>query len=420
VIHQISPRLVLVAALTSIALLAAVVLGRPEVVVLAAPGVAAVLVGIALHEWPDLAVDVSSDTDQTVEGDEMTFLVSVTSRVGVPWLDLDLDLPPDFETVAGTSRMIGRVPPRTRLVFRLPVTPTRWGIASPTRLEVVARDRFGFFVSSFVQRVELPIRIHPDERRLQAMLVPPRLRPRLGNHTSRDRGTGSDYADVRPMASGDPGRAINWRASARRRERWVSERHPERASDVVLFVDSLFAVGPEVDNTVHLAVRAALSLADSHIGAHDRVGLLDVGHRVRWVQPRLGRAHLHRLIDALLAIEVERTFGHPRLAHLPLQRLAPGTLIVVLTSLLDERPLSLVADVRARRHDVVVVECDIGDRLAAPVGITEALVRRLWEVERAALRHRLAVVGVPLVRWDGVESLPARLAVLNAAMAAAR
>jgi uncharacterized protein (DUF58 family) len=420
VIHQVTPRLLLVVALTCVVLVAGVAAGLPQLVVLATPGVAVIAFGIALHRWPDIDVEVTSDTDQAVENDEICFLVTVTSRSGVPWLDLDLGLPPDFEPVAGTSRMIGRVPARSRLVFRLPVRLARWGIAAPTRLDVVARDRFGFFVSSRVLRPEVPIRIHPSQRRLAGMLVPPRLRPRLGNHTSRQRGTGSDYADVRPMVAGDPGRAINWRVSARRGERWVSDRHPERASDVLIFVDSLLAVGPAVDNTIHLAVRAALSLADSHIGSHDRVGLLDVGHKVRWIPPRLGRAHLHRIVDALLAIEVERTFGHPRVAHLPLRHLAPGTLIVVLTSLLDERPVSLVADIRARGHDVVVVECSPGSRIPPPAGLSEALARRLWRVERAALRHRLALVGVPLVRWDGVESLPARLAALNDAMAARR
>ena len=44
------------------------------------------------------------------------------------------------------------------------------------------------------------------------------------------------HAPVR--GPGDPLKRVNWRASARRNELWVNESHPERNTDVILFVDS--------------------------------------------------------------------------------------------------------------------------------------------------------------------------------------
>ena len=43
---------------------------------------------------------------------------------------------------------------------------------------------------------------------------------------------------MREWAPGDRVKSINWRASARRGVLWVNEQHPERNTDVVLFLDT--------------------------------------------------------------------------------------------------------------------------------------------------------------------------------------
>ena len=59
-----------------------------------------------------------------------------------------------------------------------------------------------------------------------------------GSQVARSKGDGVEYADIRDFVPGDRVRSINWRASARRQGLVVNERHPERNTDVVLFVDS--------------------------------------------------------------------------------------------------------------------------------------------------------------------------------------
>ena len=49
---------------------------------------------------------------------------------------------------------------------------------------------------------------------------------------------------------------VNWRASARRGELWVNESHPERNTDVILFVDSFAEARLGDEGTLDLAVRA--------------------------------------------------------------------------------------------------------------------------------------------------------------------
>ena len=54
----------------------------------------------------------------------------------------------------------------------------------------------------------------------------------------RSRADGLEFADTRAFVPGDRLRSVNWRASARRGELIVNERHPDRNADVVLFLDS--------------------------------------------------------------------------------------------------------------------------------------------------------------------------------------
>lgn len=419
-IHQVSARLLASCVVALLGLLIGIATGRPEIVLLVAPVVAVVVGGSIMHEWPELTVGVRAAEVRAVEGDDMEFLVEIRSSTGVPWLEIDLELPPDFEAVAGSSRLTARVPPGSAFVIPVRVRLVRWGIASPRRVSVKARDRFGLYVASFVQRVDCPVRIHPTERSMRALLTPPRLRSRLGNHTSTARGSGADYSDVRPIQVGDRARTINWRVTARRGEPWVTERHPERSADVVLFVDRLHWVGEEADTTVQLAVRAALSLADSHVGAQDRVGLLDVGRDVRWFRPRLGRTQLYRLIDALLEIELERALGGPTVEMLPLRSLSPGTQVIALSSLLDARPLALLHELRSRGYEVAVIECEVGDRVPRARDRAGRLARRLWAVERAATRAQLRSVGIPVAQWDEHEPLTVPLAAINVTQGARR
>ena len=91
------------------------------------------------------------------------------------------------------------------------------------------------------------------------------------------KGEGIEYADIRDFVPGDRVRSINWRASARRQTLVVNERHPERNTDVVLFVDSFVDVRNGDRSVLEDAVRAAATLATRYLERRDRVGLVGFG-----------------------------------------------------------------------------------------------------------------------------------------------
>ncbi len=409
--HQTSPRLLILALLGLGGLLVAVVAGRVGLVVLATPAVSLLAVATALHRWPDLELELTGP-ERAVEGDRIDLVVTARSRIGVPWLQLALDLPPDLEPADGISRAVVAVPPGRQVDVRFPVEATRWGVARPGRLQAVARDRFGLFSSSTTHASPWRLRVHPADGNRRSVIAPRRLRTRVGAHLAPARGDGAEFAEVRPHRPGDPQRAVNWRVSSRRGERWVTVRHPDRSGDLLLLLDSFTDLGPDGNRLVQRAVRAAMALTETGLAHHDRVGLLDVGRHVRWFRPRLGRLHHARLFDALLDTQVDPGLRAPGLNRLPVHEVTEGSLIVVITGLLDPDLASLPAALRARGLEVVVLAVAPEAHLPAGADTDRDLSNRLWRLQQARRRQALEEHGVPVVTWAAGQPLEVPVAAL--------
>ena len=100
---------------------------------------------------------------------------------------------------------------------------------------------------------------------------------------------------------GDRVSSINWRASARRGELLVNEQHPERNTDVVLFLDTFTDVRTAAAGRSTSTVRAATSLAHRYLQRKDRVGVVSFGGYLSWLLPASGTRQLYRIVDSLLA-----------------------------------------------------------------------------------------------------------------------
>lgn len=393
-------------------LVVAVIAGQPLLAIVAAAPLLLAIAGSLLHRWPDLETDIEVP-DRAVAGDVVELEVMVTSVSGIPWLQVDVQLPIDMNPVDGIRQAIISVPPGGRTTVRFPVELTRWGVATPGRVEFVARGPFGLFLSSTVLQPRRPIRIHPQDGNRRSVVVPDRLRARVGAHRSTRHGEGSDFAEVRPFRTGDSLRSVNWRVSARRNERWVTVRHPDQSGDLVFLLDSFRDVGPEGNRLVQRAVRAAMSLAESNLGVHDRVGLLDVGLRIRWYRPGQGRLQKAKLLDALLESQAEPGLSLPRIEHLPLHELNAGAMVVMLTGLTDPDMSLLPIELKMRGLQVAVLECIADDHVAAPEDRATELAIRLWRVQRASRRQQLIDHGVPVMPWQADQPIELPVAALS-------
>lgn len=406
--------------------LAALAVRRPALAVVAVALWAVPVVGALSWRWPELPVEVRVSSPRLVEGDLCEVIIEVSSDSAVAWLDVEFDPGNGLRSVDGVLRRVLPLRAGSTAAVSFPVRPTSWGVLEVGRFRIVARDRFGLFSSSAIRSVDHILRVYPREARLRGMAEPMRTVGTLGAHLAPSRGDGCEYADVRAWQPGDRLRNVNWRVSARRGSTWVTERHPERAADAVIVLDDTASLGPADDSTLRRAVQAAMSLAEGHLAAQDRVGLLALGSPLRWIRPRAGARQLYAIVDTLLDCRLARLSGVGRSGSVMLGGLRPGTTIVALTVLADQRVVEVLADLRRHGHHVVAVEplpstspapeatavSPAGERAprAVPAAtMAQVLAGRLWDHERAARRARLREAGVLTVGWDGVVPLGALL-----------
>ena len=389
-----------VAALT---LLAGLALGRPELVAAAAPLAVLVVAGLSGARDPELAVEVAVDRERALVDDQVTVELTVRAADPVERLEVLLVVPPGMEGPGGAVRtwaVAVRLAAGEQRTLAVPLTCRRWGAYTLGEVHLRAHDRFRLFTWERRLDGQAVLKVFPVPDTLRALVRPFETQVSTGSHVTAQRGDGIEFADLRPFLPGDRPRSINWRATARRGALMVNQRHPERATDVVLFLDSFLDVRGPASSTLDQAVGAAASLAAAYLRQRDRVGLVSFGGFVQWLQPGGGQAALYRLLDTLMETQVFATAAWKGIRHLPPRTLPAKALIVALTPLLDERGVAALFDLLARGYDLAVVDISPLTHAGRAGGEWDELARRLWALERETLRHRYQRLGAAVVEWS--------------------
>jgi uncharacterized protein (DUF58 family) len=397
-----SPRLAGYAGLAALALVAGLAAGRVELVALAAPFALAAAIGAAAGREPQLDATLTLDRERALEDDEVPLALELSSATGASRIDVLAQLPGALRTARPNPLAVRLAAGETRTI-ELPLRCARWGAFSVGPTLVRAQDALAFHAWEARLGAPAPLRVYPSVETLHALLPPFETQVYVGNQVSRARGEGIEFADVRPWTPGDRIRRINWRATARRGELWVNDQHPERNTDVVLFLDTFAEIEHDGRSTLDLAVRAATSLAYRYLQRKDRVGVVSFGGYLSWLLPASGTRQLYKIVDSLIQMDVVLSFAAKGVDFLPPRSLPPKALVFALTPLLDSRSASAILDLRARGFDLVVVEVSPIPFVDPGKGELADLSYRLWRLARESLRARYERAGVPVVEWrDGV------------------
>ncbi len=349
-----SPKLGGYAGLAALGLLAALVLGRPELAVLASPFALVLFAGLAAAREPELLVSLHLDRDRTIEGEVVTITIDLEARTPVERLEFHVPLPETFELVEG-----GATPITLRLAWgeertiELKARCTRWGAYIVGDLFLRAHDRLDIFAYEGTLDRRSPLKVYPRAEQLRSLIAPLETQVFTGNQVARTKGEGIEFADMRRFEYGDGLRRINWRASARRSELWVNE-------------------------------------------------------------PGSGIVQLYRIVDSLLDTEIILSYAWKGVDVIPERTLPPKALVLAVSPLLDERAVTTLLDLRARGFDLAVLEVSPVAFASPAEGASEELAYRLWKLKREALRARYRRVGVPVVEWHEGEPLEGALAEVGA------
>jgi uncharacterized protein (DUF58 family) len=372
---------------------------RPEFAGVAAPALLLLAAGRIQRRPPQITVRVQPSSRRGFEGELMALDVAVE---GQDDCDVRWTLHPGQEIApVGSAAADG---PLARFTF----TPERWGRRQIGTLDVVLRDRWR--LTEGHATMTLPkLDCYPAPGQQRTTVVLRRLPNRLGEHPARVSGEGIEFFGVREYVPGDRQRSINWPASTRRGRLQVNTFAAERAQDVVLLADATSDVGEPGRSALDLALRGAAAAARAYLDARDRVGVITYQWGgASWLVPGLGRRQVYRIIDSMLASDAGWSRG-ASFRRLPRAALPPGALVVVFSPLLDQRLVEALRDMRERGFTMLVVDVLNAEPPARQRSV-DRMARRIWRMEQEAIRFSLRELGVPVVHWDGVESLDLPLA----------
>jgi len=396
-------------ALGAAALVVGLVASEPAAVALGGAFLVPVVYGLAAPRplLPHCTVELPAD--RVLEGDRLDVTLTLAAPEAIDWLELDVVVPPRARLVAGGARRVLRLGAGETRTLALAVEYPVWGAFPADAVRLTARNRLFLTETSVARDASRFVRVYPTLQRLRRLVGPLATRPASGARPAATRGEGIEFADVRAFRAGERLRRINWRASARHGELLVTDRHLERSSDVVVFLDSLEDAAGDEGSTLDLAVRAVATVASAYLRQRDRVGLLSFGGDLEWVLPSSGPRQQYRIVEAVLTSESRRFYRWRDTRLIPDRILPPQSLLVAVTPLVDWRVTRALLNLRARGYDLAIVEVDPVPFAAAGRAAHNPEAWRLWLLERDVLRHAFARAGVPVARWDGERPLAAAI-----------
>lgn len=382
----------------AVALAAALISGRWQLVVFAAP-LLGVLTSVSWQpRMPRVSVQATPDLLRCFEGDPVQTVVELAAAADGTAVAVTVEalhamkievLPestPERQVVAASAERWGRYPLRTVVNVVAP-----GGLLTATASAEIA-DVFVFPVvpppSTGLPRTDMP--------------------DRLGTHLTRYVGPGVEYADIRAYVPGDQLRSVNWSVSARRGSLHVTQRLTDRSVDVAVLVDlSLQPPGPATTATER-AVEGAVQVVQSALRNGDRAGVVGLGgQQPRWLGMDMGQRQFYRVLDTVLgAGEGFRTVTG---TLAPQAAVPPGAVIVAFSTLLDAAFGLALMDLCKRGHTVVVVD------VLEEYPLTDEhddIVKRMWKLQRSAMYRDMGAVGVDVVPWPAEYTLEVAMRLL--------
>jgi len=390
----------------ALALLAATVTGDVALVALACPLAAAAVLGLSRRRpsAPQVDLDIApivSGPEQPIEA-RLTLLSSATSVCHVS-LALPGGLQSD-DAVSWTVLLHGGRPEMLTCTLRA----ARAGRFSLGKVSVRVTDGSSAMIGRGTADERVTIESRPMPLALRTLVRPERVRATAGDRVARLAADGIEFAEVREETVGALERRINWRATARRGSTCINVQHPERSTDVVLLADTF------TDALLPAVVSVAVSLADTYLRRHDRLGLVAFGGILDWVEPGTGPSHFERIRRALLSSEAYFSYAWKTAEVIPRRLFPAGCLVLAVSPLGDPRFTSTLASLRSRGIDLAIIEVEPPVPAGTFASETASLAHRIVTMERLELRRQFWHLGVPVATVEGPDGIASALAEIAA------
>jgi uncharacterized protein (DUF58 family) len=396
----------------------AVATNRPDLLVLVTPWLVITTWAWLRRPTEPVTVSTALGHDTVREGETTVLRATVTVPDGVddvvvavsPSVFTEQDPPLGIRVVGLTDGSpLPDDPTVRRAGAAVLVRSTRWGARPVGPVRCGAWSTWGAFRSGPVDTEIQRLMTLP----LPAVFTPTAAMPHpeglIGAYRSARPGSGSEFDRLRPFQAGDRLRRIHWPVSLRTGTLHVTSTYGDEDSQVVLVVDGTSDLGPREGldgrpTSLDLTVRATGAMAEHYLGVGDRVGLRVVGAaKVPRVPVGSGGAHLRRVLGTLALIEPATDRGDD--GEHAIAGIGAGAVVIVLSPLVDPAMVDVVARLGSRGLTTVVVDTMPEHLWRSEHDPYTALAWRLRRLSRSVDVHRLTSAGIPVVPWQGPQSL---------------
>ena len=401
---RLTPSLVRACLLALVGLAGGVLAGREVLVVLTAPFVLLGVMGMLARPRHEPTIRTQIDHHRLHEGQGTTSRLVVDDLTGVEHVTRVAAPAPHVATqpsygVVGSLVATG--------IPTLEFSPRRWGRRVIGAERIALTSAWGGWRVGPVDMPEHGLSVLPQTAPYDSRAEVPQPDGLVGRHRSRRLGTGTEFEGIRPFATGDRLKRINWPVSLRAGELHVITTRAEQDAGVWLVVDGLRDIGASggVDgaaSTLDLTVRAAAALAEHHVRTGDRVGLLVVASDAVRVRLGSGARHLQRIQGTLARVRTESRSVAPERLDLGA---GAGSVVYVLSPMLFDPLVTATATLQRSGSSVVVIDT-LGDQAPADDRLSlPSLAARMQRIERDDRLQKLAALGCPVVPWRGPGTL---------------
>ncbi len=304
-------------------------------------------------------------TKRIAEGGEVEVTLSFVNRTFIRINAEVVDpYPPLFRLKVGSNAALLAIPAKgyARMIYAM--TPTSVGSHSFGTVSLVTRDIAGLFY--YDRGIPAPdvIDVTPSGGEIaRGALTAMMISAYGGSITSRRKGEGMDFADIRKYEPGDPFKRIEWSSTARTGELMLKETHAETQLNVMLLLDitETMAYGEAGVTKLDYAARAVTSLVAYLTRRGDLVGLTLIGGKdsAEVIPIAKGRLQTTRIMSRLSSVRTtpsqaqKLSMGVKR--SLALGRVKGRTLFFVITDMESEVDLAALKQLVGMKHEVIVI-----------------------------------------------------------------
>ncbi len=396
--------------LAAVCALAALLLRRPDLIVLAAP-LAMVAAWGALTR-PTNAPEARLLQSRTIVAEGETVYVGIEVRpvFGQDHAAAALATSTYVEASAGQNARVlttrdADTPVRGSVLMR----PTRWGRRRLGPAVVGGSSSWGAFRWGPEPIAAMGVVVVPAPQAFDTSTAAPTPRGLVGRHRSARIGEGSEFAGIRPFQWGDRLKRIHWARSLRSAELHVTTTHDDQDTHVAIVLDAHYDLGRSegVDgrpSSLDQSVRATAAVAEHFLAHGDRVSLRVLSHRAPMtVPPGSGSRQGVRIKETLSRVvpgaPMDSTASALRLG------LRPGALVVMVSAMVSPDATTSAALLAAAGFSVVIIDTLDDEVQRREEDAVALLAWRLRMVERDLEITAISRRGVPVVPWVGPGSL---------------